>query len=172
MPRMTQSRVVAVVGLAVALTACATPSDPAAQPSASADSVAAASDNVLGGLPECTTPATGSDETVAGLTVPDEFVVLKVEKQKPLTNITGFVPLTPAAFERSFATMKDITILLTENEVFEAELLVTNGSHRTFLKATATCSTGSTVLAVVAPEVDAEGLPVPQRATATPTPIP
>ena len=68
--------------------------------------------------------------------------------------------------------MSDITVLLSENEVYEAELLVTNGKHRTFLKATATCAKGSQVLAVVAPEIAAKGLPVPQRATATPTPAP
>ena len=162
--------VLAVLGLMVGATACS--GGPAPQPSAAFSPVEAASGD-LAALPACPPPPAGSGETVEGLTAPEGTVVLKVEQGEPLTTVTGFSPMTPAQFEAEFRTMDDVSILLSENEVYEAELLVTNGSHRTFFKATATCRRGSKLIAVVAPEVDAEGLPLPQGAvSATPAPTP
>ena len=124
-------------------------------------------------LPECPSLPAGLPEEVAGLLLPDDSIITAVQPQDPLTTVQSFVPLTPVQFEAHYADRAGIEVLLTENEVYEAELLVSDGSHRNFLKATATCSTGSQVLAVVAPEVDAEGLPIPQGAgTPTPTPTP
>lgn len=158
-------RVLVVVALSVGLAGCADP--PSAQPQPTPQATA---DGQLAGLPDCPPPPAASGDQVEGLTAPADTVVTGVQEQQPLTNVTGYSPMTPAQFEASFRTMDDVTILLSENEVFEAELLVTNGTHRTFLKATATCKQGSSVLAVVAPEVDAEGVPLPRGATATPTP--
>lgn len=127
----------------------------------------------LNALPDCPSPPAGRPDEVVGLLLPDGAAVTAIQPQDPLTTVQSFVPLTPAQFEAHYAERKGIEVLVTENEVYEAELLVSNGSHRNFLKATATCSTGSQVLAVVAPEVDAEGLPIPQgAATATPAPAP
>lgn len=103
--------------------------------------------------------------------LPAGSVVNSVTEQKPLVTVIAFVPLTPIEFEAAYPEMDGIEVLVTENEIYEAELLVSNGTHRNFLKATATCSTGSNLVAVVAPEVDAEGLPLPQGA-ATPRPTP
>lgn len=158
-----------VLGIGAVLPACATaPPVPAPAPSATA----AGPFGPLVALPACETPPAASAQAVEGLVLPDGSVVLKVQKQDPLTTVTAFTPFTPAQFEATYAKNDDLTVLLTENEVYEAELLVSNGTHRNFLKATATCSLGSQVLAVVAPEVDAEGLPLPQGATQTAAPTP
>lgn len=155
--------------LGAVLPGCATaPPAPAPAPSASAAGVF----GPLEALPECATPPAPGAEPVPGLVLPEGSVVLKVQEQKPVTTVTAFTPFTPAQFERTYAKNADLTVLLTENEVYEAELLVSNGTHRNFLKASATCSLGSQVLAVVAPEVDAEGLPLPQGATKTAAPTP
>lgn len=127
----------------------------------------------LSALPDCPSPPAGRSDKVDGLLLPAGSVLTTVQAQDPLTTVQSFVPLTPVQFEAHYADRAGIEVLVTENEVYEAELLISDGSHRNFLKATATCSTGSQVLAVVAPEVDAEGLPLPQGgATATPTAVP
>lgn len=165
---MMPKRVVPALCLLLGLLAC--DGQPQAQPSQAAPVPTATASGQLPALPDCPPPPAAAGEDVEGLVVPDGTVVTKIQEQKPLTNVTAFTPLTPAQFERSFLDMDDITVLLNENEIYEAELLITTGTHRTFFKATATCKQGSSLLAVVAPEVDAQGLPVPQRATPTPSP--
>lgn len=105
-------------------------------------------------------PAAGG-EAPQGLLLPDGAVIQKVTPQGPLVNVTAYVPMTPVQFEQTYRDL-GVEILITENEIYEAELLVSDGTHRNFLKAAALCKEGSSVLAVVAPEVDAEGLPIPQ----------
>ena len=167
---MMPKRVVPALCLLLGLVACE--GQPQQQPSAAAPAPNPTSTGAqLVALPECPPPPeAAAGDGVEGLVVPEGTVVTKVQEQAPLTNVTAFTPLTPAQFERSFLELPDITVLLNENEIYEAELLITTGTHRTFFKATATCKHGSSLLAVVAPEVDAQGLPVPQRATPTPAP--
>lgn len=160
-------RLVAALCLLLGAVACS--GQPQAEPSGAAPLPTATAGELLA-LPDCPSAPAAAAKRVEGLTVPDGTIVTKVQAQKPLTNVTAFTPLTPAQFEQTFLEMADVTVLLHENEIYEAELLVSNGTHRTFFKATATCKRGSSLLAVVAPEVDAKGLPVPQRATATPAP--
>jgi hypothetical protein len=124
----------------------------------------------LEALPECEAPPSPSADAPEGLVLPDSAVVQQVTPQDPLVNVTAYVPMTPVQFEQAYAELDGIEILITENEVYEAELLISNGTHRNFFKAAATCSQGSAIIAVVAPEVDAEGLPVPAQATASPAP--
>jgi hypothetical protein len=165
---MQSSRWRVVVGCVLALAGCAGAPEQSATPRPTIDPL-----GPLTALPECPSPPAGRPEKVEGLALPEGFVVTAVQAQDPLTTVQALVPLTPAQFEADYAGRDDLDVLITENEIYEAELLVSDGSHRNFLKATATCSTGSQVLAVVAPEVDAEGLPVPQgAATATPAPAP
>ena len=123
----------------------------------------------LEALADCQGMPAGDAEAPEGLLLPEGAVIQKVSPQGPLVNVTAYVPLTPVQFEQTYREM-DVEILIAENEIYESELLVSDGTHRNFLKAAALCKKGSSVLAVVAPEVDAEGLPVPQRAAATPTP--
>ena len=121
----------------------------------------------LEALAECEGTPAADGEAPEGLILPEGAVIQKVTPQGPLVNVTAYVPLTPVQFEQTYRDL-DVEILISENEVYEAEMLVSDGTHRNFLKAAALCRQGSSVLAVVAPEVDAEGLPVPQNAPATP----
>ena len=123
----------------------------------------------LEALADCQGTPAAEGEAPEGLLLPEGAVIQKVTPQGPLVNVTAYVPLTPVQFEQSYREL-DVEILISENEIYEAEMLVSDGTHRNFLKAAALCKNGSSVLAVVAPEVDAEGLPVPQQAAATPTP--
>jgi len=156
------------VGCLLAMAGCAAEPSAPATPQPSIDPMGA-----LEALPDCPSPPAGQDQEVKGLVLPEGSVVTSVQAQDPLTTVQAIVPFTPVQFEADYADRAGIDVLITENEIYEAELLVSNGSHRNFLKATATCSTGSQVLAVVAPEVDAAGLPLPQgAATASPAPSP
>lgn len=107
---------------------------------------------------------------VVGAQLPEGAVVTSSVVQGPLTNVTAQVPTTPVNIRLAFEQRDDLQILVIEDEVFEAELLVSDGTHRTYLKASAICQTGSTLLAVVAPENSAgDALPVPAgAATAQP----
>lgn len=115
----------------------------------------------LEALPDCDAPPAPDGEAPEGLLLPDDAVIQNVTPQGPVVNVTAYVPMTPVQFQQVYEDL-DVDILISENEIYEAELLVSNGTHRNFLKAAALCKEGSSVLAVVAPEVDAEGLPVPQ----------
>lgn len=117
----------------------------------------------LEALADCGPPPDSEGEAPEGLVLPDDAVIQKTTPQGPLVNVTAYVPMTPVQFEQVYREL-DVEILISENEIFEAELLISDGTHRNFLKAAALCKEGSSVLAVVAPEVDAEGLPVPQGA--------
>lgn len=116
----------------------------------------------LEALGDCQGTPAEEGEAPEGLLLPDEATIQRVTPQGPLVNVTAYVPMTPVQFEQSYRDL-DVEILISENEIYESEMLVSDGTHRNFLKAAALCKEGSSVLAVVAPEVDAEGLPVPQN---------
>lgn len=162
-------RCVPVLVAGMLLTACGGPApSPGATPAPAASATGSAE---LNALPPCESPPpAAANAEVEGLSLPDGAVITKVAPQKPLTTVNAYVPLTPADFENSFRDKDGVTILFSENEIYEAEMLISTGAFRNFHKATATCRSGSTVLAVVAPEVDAQGLPLPAGATATPKP--
>ena len=115
-------------------------------------------------LPECGPPPPPSGGPVEGLIVPTGFVTTSVTPQGPLTQVTGWVPLTPVQVEVDLGAAEGVTVLSLENEIYEAEALLSRGGFRTYLKAAAMCQTASTLVAVVAREVEASGLPVPTGA--------
>jgi hypothetical protein len=121
----------------------------------------------LQALPPCQTPPPAADADVDGIVLPEGAVITEVTPQGPVTQVTGFAPLTPVQIEVAIQEREDLEILQLENEIFEAEGLVSNGTHRTYLKATAICDRGSQFIAVVAAEVSAQALPSP-TGTASP----
>lgn len=56
---------------------------------------------------------------------------------------------------------------MIEDEVHESEVLVANGTHRTYVKANAVCQTGSNLTATVGREEDATAVPIPTGARAS-----
>lgn len=107
------------------------------------------------------------DEQIEGLVLPPDAVVTRVSRQDPLVNVQGYVPFTPIQTRVFFQTRAELEVIQAEDEVREAELLVADGTHRMFLKAQAVCESGSVFIAVIAPEVAADAVPVPTGA-ATP----
>lgn len=116
-------------------------------------------------LPGCDDPPAGTDDpTPDGAALPDGLAVSQVVPQGPITTLTGYVPTTPVNVRLGYEAREDLELIIIEDEVFESEMLVSTGTRRTYVKATAICATGSTVTAMVADELDAEGLPVPAGA--------
>ncbi|MBA2529579.1 MAG: hypothetical protein H0V19_06385 [Euzebyales bacterium] len=124
----------------------------------------------LFGLPPCQDPpAAAADAGVEGLDLPEGAIVTNVVRGDPLVTVTGYIPQTPVRVRQFYQRRDDLDILEIEDEIFEAETLFGNGTHRNYVKAQAVCRQGSNFLAVVAPEVDAKGLPEP---AGSPTPAP
>jgi len=122
-------------------------------------------DAPLTALPACGDLPAGSGQDVAGVELPEEAIVEEVTVEAPLITVTGYAPRTPVQIRRDYAERKDLEVFFIEDEIYEAEAMVGNGTHRTYVKATAVCDRGSRLLMVVAPELDAAGLPVPAQAS-------
>jgi len=143
-----------VAAMCVALTGCGDPA-PGTAP--------------LEALPACTEPPAAVAEPPEGFIAPEQAVILQVTPQRPIVQVTAYLPMTPVRARLAYEELDDIKVLISEDEVFEAELLVSNGGYRTYVRATATCREGSHLLAVVAPESAASALPTP---AGTPSPVP
>ena len=103
------------------------------------------------------------------LTLPPGVALTSARDEAPLTYVDGYVPMTPIQV-RVFYERSDLTVILSEDEVYESELLVTDGVHRTFIKTLARCELGSDFVAVVAPEAAGAQVPVPAGRSDTPSP--
>ena len=125
----------------------------------------------LEALPDCSEPPAPIAEAPEGFIAPEGVVIQAVVPQKPLTNVTAYIAATPGKVRQEYEKLDGVKVLISEDEVFEAELLVSDGDHRTYAKVTAVCREGSNMLAVVAPELEAGALPTP-RGTPPPLPLP
>lgn len=121
----------------------------------------------LSGLPACpAAPAAAGGAPVEGLAVPDGAIVTKVTPQDPLTRVDGYVAMTPVQVRRHYQQRDDLEIIFIEDEIYEAEVLLSDGDHRSYVKALAQCAEGSRFLVVIAPETEGVTLPVPAGAGA------
>lgn len=100
-------------------------------------------------LPECQPPPQPVQDSVPGLVLPEGSVITNVERH-PLTTVHGYVPVTPVNVRIFYATQQDeLDFSELEDEIYEAEALYTLGVHNAYVKAQATCATGSQLIAVV-----------------------
>lgn len=105
-------------------------------------------------------PVGGSDGTaVEGLHLPDDAVITSTAATGAATSVQGYVPWTPVQLRVWFQQQADLEILEIEDEVFESEALVSDGTHRMFVKAQAVCELGSMLVARVAPESAPDAVP-------------
>lgn len=120
----------------------------------------------LTGLPPCNEPPEPMAEQpdIEGLVLPDGAQITQVAETPPLVNVTAYVERTPVQIRLELEADPDLEMLVSEDEVLEAELLVTDGTHRTFVKARAVCDRASIVVGVVAPEEMGDVVPVPTGA--------
>ncbi len=103
-------------------------------------------------LPECEpapAPTTAAAPDVVAL--PADSVVTSWEETGPLTQVSAYVALAPPQI-LAFYQQQGLEILHIENEVFDAEVLVSDGRRRVIVNAQAVCRDGSTLIATVMPE--------------------
>lgn len=105
-------------------------------------------------------------EPIAGLVLPDGAVVTSVTTTGPLTEVDGFIALTPLEVRDHYGALENVDLLLLEDEGFEAETLISDGAYRMYLRARVVCATGSKFDATVGPDA-AEGPTVPSDRPAT-----
>lgn len=122
-----------------------------ATPGASAPVPDAQRQAPLKGLGPCSDTPQGRDDEVAGLVLPSEAVVTSVTPADPLTNVQGYVPMTPVQMRAFYQKSTDVSVISVEDEVFEAEILFEAAGRRVFLKAQGVCELGSVFVAVVSP---------------------
>ena len=96
-------------------------------------------------------PDSGVVADVKGLVVPEGAVLTRVTPADPLTNVQGYVPMTPVQLRAYYQQHPDLTIVSVEDEVHEAEVLHEADGVRVFVKAQAVCELGSMFVAVVSP---------------------
>lgn len=147
------SRLVSIA-LLCAVATCGCGGGPAAAPTASSTALSAKEGGPIAGLRACQPPPTSAtDARVAGMVLPPGAVVTKVERGSRLVTVHGYIPVTPVRIRQYYRSRTDLKIFDLEDEVTEAEAFVSNGTHRTYLKARAVCAEGSSLMALVAPEV-------------------
>lgn len=118
----------------------------------------------LTGYGPCATPPGEAVPIPDRMVLPDGALVTSQRVEDPLTEVNGFIPLTPVQIRRSYEARDDIGIISIEDEIVEAEILVELDGYRTFVKATVICDTGSQFVAVGADNVAASAVPTPTGA--------
>jgi hypothetical protein len=106
-------------------------------------------------------PPAAEGGPVDGLVLPDGAVLTSIQGTGPLTQVQGWIPMTPVQIRVDYQRRGDVEILQVEDEIREAEVLLTNGDRRVFVKAQALCEQASVFVAVVAPADASESVPVP-----------
>lgn len=114
-------------------------------------------------LGPCTAdPEASADASEArDLILPPGSVLTSVERQDPVTQVQGYVPMTPVQVRVWFTDQSGLEVIQVEDEVIESEVLVTDGQHRLFVKAQAVCALGSVFVGILAPEEAAGEVPTP-----------
>ena len=77
------------------------------------------------------------------LIVPDGIEVEEVAPLPPNQKVAGYLPMTPPQFLKLFDRDRRLGILFRENELRDAEMMVTDGRTRSFWKLTQACPEGS-----------------------------
>lgn len=120
----------------------------------------------LTALPACEEPAPPIDEPPGeGVVLPEGARLLEQVEQGPAINAAGYVELTPIEVRLAYEALAErdgLMLLSSEDEVFEAELLLEADGRRIFVRATAACDRGSNLLVVSAPAGADAAVPTPQ----------
>lgn len=113
--------------------------------------------------------------TPRGLVVPDGVrVIAESTRKRPdddrITVVEGYVERVPSQLVKEFKAAKGIEIQFSEDEEFEAELLVSDGRYRAFWKVVRACLAASRFTALYSSERTGDA--VAGAAPATKTPVP
>lgn len=131
--------------------ASGTPTTPARSASQPTKAVPQDEGGPLVALPDCAPPPEPVPADVPGLVVPDGTVITSVSENGPLVSVEGYVDLVPIAVRNYYQDRRGLELFEIEDEIFEAEALYGEGEFRSYMKARATCKTGSELLVVVGP---------------------
>lgn len=113
-------------------------------------------------LPACAEqPSPPPLDEVPGLTLPEAATVFSVYEVGSLTQAEGVIEMTPLEVRAYYEDHADLDVVTIEDERVEAEVLVSDGTHRLFVKAQIACATGSNFTATVGTEAEAEAMPTP-----------
>lgn len=113
-------------------------------------------------LGPCTVDPNAIDEPPAERALLPDGAVLTAQKQDgPLTQLKGYIPMTPVQIRVFYQRQDQFDVLQIEDEVRESEVLLADGDHRLFVKAQAVCEQGSVFLAVLAPRAAQHNVPAP-----------
>ena len=116
-------------------------------------------------LPPCASqPAAPSLDPVPGLVLPDQATAFSAYAVGPLTQVEGVLAMTPVQAREFYEAQPGLEVLSVEDERVEAEVLVTDGTHRMFVKVQIVCDGGSSFTATVGAEDDPDALPTPAGA--------
>lgn len=122
-------------------------------------------------LPPCGSPPPPGDVgEVPGAVLPTGAVVRTAADQGALTQLFGFVPLTPVQMLVDLQERDDITIIVSEHEQFESEVAYETDTHRGFIKAQVACATGSDFVEVIASLGSDAAVPTPSGGAPTTPP--
>jgi len=113
-------------------------------------------------LKACGATPRGVAADVPGLELPEGAVLTTVKPGSPLTQASGYVPTTPIKVKRFYTQDARLTVYNSEDEVYESEVLVGDGSRRTYVKAQAVCQTGSTLVVFIGKDGSDGAVPTPQ----------
>lgn len=106
-------------------------------------------------------PNTIDDDPAEGALLPEGAVLTAQTTDGPMTQMKGYIPMTPVQIRVFYQRQDDFDVLQVEDEVRESEVLMADGTHRLFVKSQAVCELGSVFLAVMAPETVGDQVPVP-----------
>ena len=117
------------------------------------------------GLPACGKPPS-EDPTPPppGAVMPPTARLTAVREESPRTQLTGYVESTPAAVGEWVASQPDLEVLASSTTSQRVELLVTDGTWRTYMTVRAVCLEASLLSEVIAAE--GSGVPLPSPAEA------
>lgn len=106
-------------------------------------------------LPPCDGPPPASgDAPPEGLFLPRGTVVTAVQEIDPVVSVEGWVPMTPSQVRRAFENASGYEVLNREDESYDAEVLVSDGTDRSFVEVLAVCDNASRFLVVTSAEPD------------------
>lgn len=160
---MKRSRALVTVAVVVALTtACAADSTSGLPSPADSGTIDPALLAPLTALGPCRVEPPSPDPTaVEGLVLPPAAIVSRVREDGALTSVEGYIPRTPVEVRAFYQEHPTLEVVQIEDEVFESESLVSDGTNRLFVKAQAVCERGSVFVAFVAPEAGGAEVPAP-----------
>lgn len=157
------------VPLIVAAACAGSPGVTGVSPASTGPSAAPTGDLDMSVYPPCAEqPPPPSLPDVEGLTLPSEATVFSVYEVGPLTQAEGIVALSPVQMRSYYEEHAALDVLSVEDERVEAEILVTDGTHRMFVKVQVVCSTGSNFTATIGSEADSAAVPAPAGTRARP----